>query len=297
MEINIAANGYTYIGLPVYTTVLYRGKVSAVTGASVSLSDAPFTQNALGSVTIDTEQVPQFFLEFLSGTDTGTMIPIASNTSSTVTLTEDVSSFATTGDVVQIRPLHTLDSLFPGGAPLRGGTSQTTADEVLIYDATRQRSFSHYFFSTSNQWRRGTVANGKRSILPNQSIYIYRKTVATKLHLPGTVKLGVTGIDVLTGNNLVPNPFPVAYTLQQSNLFTGSVATGLKSGTSATSADQVTIYGPGLAPRNYFYHSGFGQWRSGNTPSDHVLIPVGASLLINRRSPSPAFTWSKSQPF
>jgi uncharacterized protein (TIGR02597 family) len=235
-------------------------------------------------------------VEFLSGTDVGTMIPITSNTASSLTLGEDVSGFAVVGDVIQVRPLHTLDSLFPAGAPLRGGTSHQVADEVIIYDAVRQKSFSHYYFTTTNQWRRGTVPNGSRPILPNQSLYIYRKTVATKLRLPGTVKLGSTGVDILPGNNLVPNPYPVGFTLAQSNLFTGNVATGVKSGTSATTADQVTIYGPGLTARSYFYHSS-GQWRTGSTPSDQVLIPVGGSLLINRRSPSPAFTWLKTQPF
>ncbi len=297
MEINIAANGYTYIGLPVYTAVRYRGALTAVSGSTISLDDTPFDGKNFGTIAIGTEQLPQFFVEFLSGTDEGTMIPILSSTASSLTLSEDVSSFASVGDLIQVRRFHTLNSLFPDGKPLRGGTSQTTADEVIIYDASRQKSFSHFYFTTANEWRQGTVANGNRPILPNQSIYVNRKTVATKLRVAGTVKLGLTGIDVLPGNNLVPNPYPVAYTLQQSNLFTGNATTGVKSGTSATSADQVTIYGPGLIPRTYFYHSGLSQWRTGTTPSDQALIPIGASILINRRSPSSPFTWTKAQPF
>jgi uncharacterized protein (TIGR02597 family) len=297
MEINVAAKGYTYIGLPVCKNVVYRGRVSSVSGSSISFPGTPFTPGAFATTSIATEQVPQFYIEILSGVETGSMISILTNTSSSLTLAENVASFVAQNEVVQIRPMHTLNSLFPAGAPLRGGTSQTSADEVIVYDAAQQRSFSHFFSTSTKKWMRGTVDNGKRSILPNQSIYIYRKTVATKVRIPGDVKTGVTGIDILPGNNLVPNPYPVSFTLQQANLVTGSVSTGLLGGTSATAADQVTIYGPGLAPRTYFYHSGSAEWRTGTTPSNNVVIPVGASLLINRRSPSPAFTWLKTQPF
>ena len=297
MEFTIAPNGYTYIGLPLYRTSIFSGVVTSVASSTVSFADTPFASISMATIAIGSDQVPRYFLEVTSGTDVGALIPILSNTASSVTLNENVSSFLAADHTVKIRPLHTLDSLFPNGAPLRAGVSATSADEVLIYDATRQGSLSYFYSSTSAQWRRGTVPNGNRPILPNQCIYINRKSPSPLTwRFTGAVKLGTTGIDVLTGNNLVPNPYPVAFSLGNSSLFTGSIATGVKGGLTASTADQITIYGAG-APKTYFYQSSTGQWRTGTTVSNDVLIPIGGALLINRRSPSPPFTWVKSQPF
>ena len=242
VELDLAANAYTFIGLPLYSTVIFKGAVAGVSSSTLSFQGDPFGTLTLGPVMIGTEQVPQYFIEVNSGSDVGAMIPILSNTAGALTLTEDASSFIVANDTVTVRPLHTLDSLFPNGAPLRTGVSIAAADEVLVFDASRQATVSYFYSSTHSQWRRGTTQNGRRSILPNQCVYINRKAAATKLFISGTVKLGATGIDVLTGYNLVPNPFPFAYPLSLSNLYTGNINTGLKGGVSVAAADQVTIY-------------------------------------------------------
>ncbi len=297
VEVNLAANAYTFIGLPLYTTVAFKGAVTGVSASTLSFEGSPFDSLSFGSATIGAEQVPQYFIEVTSGSDVGAMIPILSNTANTVALTEDVSSFIAVSDTITIRPLHTLDSLFPNGAPLRVGVSVAAADEVLIFDASQQATVSYFYSSTHSQWRRGTTPNGSRSILPNQSIYINHKAAATKLVISGTVKLGTTGIDVLTGYNLIPNPFPFAYPLSLSDLYTGSVTTGLKGGVSVAAADLVTIYSGSSVPKTYYFHTPSSQWRTGTTPSDNAMIPVGGALMIHRKSPSPPFTWVKSQPF
>ena len=296
VEVPIAANAYTFVGIPLYTTITYQGIVNSVSGAIVSVSGTPFASLSMTTVAIGTEQVPRFFLELTSGTDVGAMIPILSNDSSSVTLSESVASYIATNDTIKIRPLHTLDSLFPGGAPLKTGVSVAAADEVFIYDATRQAALSYFYHSTQNGWRRGSTANGNRPILPHQSIYINHKAAATTLRFSGAVKMGTTGIDIIRGYNFVPNPFPVAYSLSLSNLFTGDANTGMKAGVSSAAADLVTIYGGSGAPKTYFYHSASGQWRTGTTNSNSVVIPVGGSLLIHRKA-DPAFTWAKTQPF
>ena len=121
--------------------------------------------------------VPQYFVEFADNTsDPGTMIPILSNTASSITLNQDVSSFLSGGEFIKIRPLHTLDSVFPDGAPLNPGFAAAIADEVVIFDSSTQSALSYYYSNVLNRWLSATnVANGNRSILPNQSIYINRK--------------------------------------------------------------------------------------------------------------------------
>jgi len=62
---------------------------------------------------------------------------------------------------------------------------------------------------------------------------------------------------------------------------------GLKSGTSATGADTVTIIEiPSGVAQTYFYHTTSNQWRKGTTDSSHVIIPPGSGLLVTRKDVS-----------
>ena len=62
---------------------------------------------------------------------------------------------------------------------------------------------------------------------------------------------------------------------------------GLKTGTSASSADTVTIINAstGVAD-SYFYHSSFNQWRKGTTDSSSVAIHPGSGILVTRKDTS-----------
>ncbi len=63
---------------------------------------------------------------------------------------------------------------------------------------------------------------------------------------------------------------------------------GLQGGTSATGADTVTIYNANFVGTTYFYNSTAGQWRTGLSNSDNVIIPPGSGLGIERKQPTAA---------
>jgi len=59
---------------------------------------------------------------------------------------------------------------------------------------------------------------------------------------------------------------------------------GLKTGTSATLADTLTIIDPATATGNaYFYSSSANQWRRGSTDSSAVIIPPGSGIMVTRK--------------
>ena len=59
---------------------------------------------------------------------------------------------------------------------------------------------------------------------------------------------------------------------------------GLKTGTSATLADTLTIIDPATAAGNaYFYSSSANQWRRGSTDSSAVIIPPGSGIMVTRK--------------
>ena len=63
---------------------------------------------------------------------------------------------------------------------------------------------------------------------------------------------------------------------------------GLQGGTSATGADTATIYNANFVGTTYFYNSTAGQWRTGLSNSDNVIIPPGSGLGIERKQPTAA---------
>jgi uncharacterized protein (TIGR02597 family) len=296
MTVSIQPNAYTFIGPAFYRPAVYQGSVSAISGdgLTISISTSALTAGSANQVTIGSEQVPQYFVEVLDGTDIGAQIPVISNTANSITLNENASTFLGAGHKFRLIPYHTLSSLFPAGGGLTGGISAASADEIFIYSPTGGAK-SYFYRTSSSQWRQGTVDNNLRPILPNQGIYIQRKqSTAVPYTLIGNVKDGTTALDIAVGYNLVPNPYPVPVTLEASGLYTADAATGLKSGLSAANADEITIYQNDGSSLTYFYRNGTG-WRNGSTNVTNVPIPAGATVLINRKAGGVPFSWVLAQ--
>lgn len=299
VTVDVAANGFTFIGTPLVTATEYSGQVDSVASSTINFASSPFEVNEYAEITIGTDQVPQYVVEFTNGSDVGTTLPVISNTLGSVTVSEDVSGFADNTTTIVIRKLHTLDSLFPAGSPLTGSFTAASADEVLIFDSGSQSSVSYFYSTIGSEWRSGTgIANGSRSILPNQAIYIQRKSGPTSITFTGNVKMGTSAIDIFPGYNLIPNSYPVAYSFNLSGLYTGNPSTGLKAGFSSAIADEVIVYAADATPTTYFYSSINNQWESATGSfSGEVAIPAGGALMINRKASEGAFSWVKTQPF
>ena len=163
-----------------------------------------------------------------------------------------------------------------------------------------------YFYNTTvSQWRRGTTDSSNVTIPPGSGLQVIRKQVGdVSVVLSGNVTLGpVEGVVGAGGssasrNSFLANPFPLASkTLANSGLYTGDSNTGLVGGSSATTADTVTIFDPttGLAS-TYYYNTSVNQWRRGTTDSSSVTIPDGAAIQVTRKANRGEFSWFIPQP-
>ncbi|MGK0456333.1 MAG: hypothetical protein ACJAUA_000631 [Zhongshania aliphaticivorans] len=297
VTLDIAANGFTFVGTPLVNEIAFAGVAVAASTNSVSFTANAFETGEFNQITIGSENSTQYIFEVTSGSDIGAMIPIVSNTTNALMLSEDVSGFVTAGTTGIVRALHTLDSLFPSGVPLNAGFSAAVADEVLVFDAVSQTSKNYFYSSLAGEWRSGSISSGRFSLLPNQSLYIKRKGSATSVTFAGSVKMGTTAIDIFPGLNLIPNLYPVAYSLDLSGLYTADSSTGLAAGFSAAVADEVVFINADASSTTYFYSSLANEWRTGSTPAGDLEIPVGGAILIKRKAPLGAFSWVKTQPF
>ena len=291
---------YSFRGLGLTRTVAYQGAAETSVGSTATVvdSEAVWTDdqfnNPTGAVT--------HFLEITSGTSAGTTYDIIDTVASTKTLTlaQPLAAAVANGATFKIRQHWTIGSVFgaanEGG--LFGGTS-ATADQVLVWNGT---GFETFYYKTSGLggtgWRSTASTSVDRSpqvIYPDDGLVLKRnQSAAVNIVLMGSVKTGQTSFPVLVGNNFLSNIYAAPMTLGSCGLYTASSTTGLAGGTSIT-ADQVSIWNGSGYDTYYYKTSGLGGtgWRSTASTSvdaSPISIPVGASIVVNRKNAT-AFNW------
>lgn len=190
----------------------------------------------------------------------------------------------------RIRRHWTLATLFGAAneVGLRAGDAGM-ADQISIYNGKGYDVFYYSDAEAGTGWRR--VGKGDQDqagyvIYPDDGLLI-RRHDETPLNaiVTGIVKAGRTTIPVHLGTNLIGNVYPSAVTLADSRLYTGSPATGVRSG-NAKSADKVLIYN-GTDFDTYYYQAntlGRGWRKSGDPHTDAgaTEIPAGGAFMLKR---------------
>jgi hypothetical protein len=194
---------------------------------------------------------------------------------------------------------------------LKKGTA-TTADQILVFNPMNQ-SYLAYFFSSGGAigagWRLGGGGSTDYSterLYIDQGILIQKKTSTNlTIQLVGAVKLGQTIEYIGPTNNFVANVYASGtMTLSNSMLYNGGNVTNSLVGGTATTADQVLIHDDvGGGYSSYFWSNGGAigaGWREGGqgaTDESGTLIPLGATLLIERKAPRAGFNWFAPAPY
>ena len=300
-----AANRNNFVSLNMQRASAFQGTISSVAldgGRSVlTITGASFTANQFsgaGNV---------HYVRLTSGAsgNNGLISEVVSTSGSTITVVDNINDAITAGSTTfSVTPYWTLSTAFPSGGGLTGGTSATAADNITIIPPTGG-SLTYFYNTTANQWRRGTTDSSNVVIPPGSGMQIVRKQVGNvAIVLAGSVMLGP--VEAIIGgasstaarNSFASNPFPLASkTLATSGLYTGDPATGVVGGTSATSADTVTIFDPTTGQAlSYFYNTTANQWRRGTTDSSNVTIPDGAAVQVTRKANRGEFSWFIQQP-
>ena len=301
-----AANRNNFVSLNLERSPAFQGTVSSVSldgsGRSVlTFTGASFTANQFNG----TGNVHYVRLTSGAGGNNGLVSEVVATAGSTITVLDNINDAVTVGTTsLSVTPYWTLNTAFPSGGGLTGGTSATAADNITIIPPTGG-SLTYFYNTTAGQWRRGVTDSSNVAIPPGSGMQIVRKQVGNvNIVLAGNVTLGpveaiVGGASSTTArNSFVGNPYPLSSkTLASSGLYTGNAATGVVGGTSATAADTVTIFDPSTGQAlSYFYNTTAGQWRRGITDSSNVTIPDGAAVQITRKAGRGEFSWFIQQP-
>ncbi|MEO5712859.1 MAG: hypothetical protein ABIT37_05165 [Luteolibacter sp.] len=285
------------------------GGTAAVTFSGNTLTDTTATFGTYTNAGTNSH-----VLEITSaGSVQGALSWITTNTATSITTADNLSS-AGTAATYRVWQAYTMSSLFgnpPAASVLGGGTDASTADNVQILDPTTN-TYTSFFYQNAGKgglgWKSsdsGILTPATYAIHPNDGLVILRKqSLDGALVISGSVKAGATKA-VVEGNgtstvlNILANQLPVdQLTLGASGLYTGNVATGLKGGTDATTADNLLIFNATANSYTTFFYQDSGKgglgWKSSDSgivdPTNYKLPATGA-LLIQRKAGS-SFNWT-----
>jgi uncharacterized protein (TIGR02597 family) len=299
ITVNVAGGGtlsaprYTAISPSLVNKVDFAGAATAVDNGAHTMTFAgtPFTAAAFAA---------GYYVEVTTaGANEGAWRNITGNTTSAITLATDFPAAVTTGATVKIRKHVTISDFFgtTNTAGLGGGEDGATADEVVFLDPNQ--SLRNYFYSNTpgfTGWFNLSFVDANNvPVPPNQGLLVLRKQATPVSFVRvGHVKTGKTQLGFVNNFNVVPVPLATGTTLGNSNLYTGSLATGVDGGEDGAGADEVIKLGADGVLTNYFYSDtpGFTGWFNlAFVDANNVSLAEGTAVLLQRKGGG-AFTWS-----
>jgi hypothetical protein len=312
-DINIAAGSgtakrTTLISIPLLEDVKIAGRATGrITGVgsnTITSTGAGWTAGALSA------PAAPYLLEITSGAAQGRILQISTataNTSDTLTIdsgeilrsgnltTLGIVTGATEGDTFRLWPADTLGSFFgtPETTGIQGGASANAADTITLVVNGGATTYFYNTAATPPRWARVGLGGGADAsnvvILPYTGVQ-YARLAATplKFRVLGRMPAGQRKVAIKNSGTTLLSPYwPVRQTLGALGLHN---LPGWVHSTSISAADSVVLTANGVVTS--YYHDG-NTWRRvglGSGSSDAVVVPVGASILINKKGNTPGYT-------
>lgn len=256
------------------------GRIAAVKKNTIKVADAEWAPGKLA-----TAKAP-YAVRIKTGARAGLTLPIIDNTADTLTVDTSLNlakiglKTGSSGNLVQLVPIDTLDSLF-GDDTLIGAKKVKNADVVYLGEHKRKG----YFYNTElKRWvsTDGTTKNrGRTHIPPDSAVTIARVGPATTLIFEGRVPETPFEVEVAnSGDTYTHTGFPTDITLGK--LALQKKIPGWVSSSKPNKADKIAIAN-GKAWTTY-YHTGKKWLRDKDTSGNRndTVIKAGAPIRITR---------------
>lgn len=269
------AQGFNLIGVSLHGATASGGQATALTPTNFTDSSANFTNSLTAGVT--------YLLEVTSGAKSGLTVEITSWNQSTLTTIDNlVAAGVVVTDKYVLRKAPTLEEVFgTTGSVLQRSNNSLLADIVWVPKSNGQ--YDRYFLNNSSLWR--NAAGGAAPNVPFvylDGIFLQKRNAGNiDLVVTGQVKTSATRVSLISGFNLVGNPYPAGTTLQNSGL-----DANLARSNNSLLADIVWLPS-GVGTYNRYFVNTSGVWRNaagGAAPADVALT---SAMFIQRRSVSP----------
>jgi hypothetical protein len=234
----------------------------------------------------------------MSGAGEGATLGVTANTADTLTVSgrDLVQLGVAVGDVFQLVPVDTLNSLFGSGTFL-GGATADAADVITLSSSVQ---LSYYYNTTLNRWVRTTgptTDRGNTTIPLGSVVAVSRKSSAITFRILGDVP--VTDLNILvanSGSTYTHTGFPTSATI--GTLSIQSSIPGWVSATVADNADMLAVNSGGTW-LNYFHNGTNWQRTTGPaTNRDNIVVPAGTAIQLFKRGSTPGTSvFTRQVPF
>ena len=307
MKISIPAGKASLVSFPLGGAPLTSGVFSGKSGNVLSTSAA---LNSLPGTLLNSSSEAIYYAEITSVINQGRILEIVGKSSASIIVGD--SSGISGNETFVLKKFTTIADVFgaQNSAGLKGGDGVGNADVVwsVVSGAWKQ----YFFYDDGNggevdplQWQTIGSFDDKSDtrIDPEQGVLIARLPGINKdVTIVGTVKSTSTIAPMITGAQIITNPYPIDKTLGSLGLYTGDVATGLKSGDQVTTADVVYKLVDGVWKQYFVYDDGNAgevdpiQWQTPGNFADqqNISVAAGEALLLIRRGQQ--FEWKPAKP-
>lgn len=261
-----------------------QGKISSVTSTSISAAGANWAAGALS-----TSAYP-YAIRILSGTGEGATFDVTGNTIDTVTVAgrDPAQLGVSPGDVFQLIPVDTLNSLF-GANTFLGGSSASEADIVTLSSTVQ---VSYYFNTALGRWVRSTgpaVDRGNTAIPLGSVVAVSRKSSGMSLRITGMVPLAhMNHLVANAGSTYMHTGFPTEVSI--GSLAVQSRVVSWISAASAENADLLMLNSGGTWVS--YFHNG-SHWQRTTGPAvdrGGVMISSGTAIQLFKRGTASGFS-------
>jgi hypothetical protein len=230
------------------------------------------------------------YIEVVNSNGTGYWTDITSNSTTAVSVADDLTSFIEDGDQFFIRKHITIADLFGANNEqgLAAGGDINQADNVQIIEFTTgggsvNRTYWYSNVENFEGWYDASFnASGDEIIAPHQGVLVTRKVSENvDVVFSGTVRTNDVNFPVEEGLNLISVPSAATKTLATSGL-----SNALAAGSDINAADNVQILNANGTNSTYWYSNveNFEGWYDASfNPSGDVPLNPGTSFLVYRK--------------
>jgi hypothetical protein len=295
--VRASSNGVSFAVTPISPVMLAAssvngttlGTLSAVSSSNLTIASAAWVTNQLSASDV--------CVLFKTGNLTGLVVPVASNTVDTITVSTDginlASSGANIGDQVQLIQGDNILSMFgtPVDGVVGGNATQFSAgqtDRVSVRDISG--TLRTYYYNTQfNQWRRSgsQVSQDTVQISPVSGAF-YSRIATSNLTITTTGAVPNSQVKIIvpaSGSFYAARFFPAEGSINDfgfQNLPGWQIAN--QGGVTIANADKVVTTDISGVVRTYYYDATSSSWRrSGSGVSqDSVAVPPAGAVKVVR---------------
>jgi uncharacterized protein (TIGR02597 family) len=291
VTLKLAGENVGVISQGLHQPIEFAGTPSSVSTNVITFSGVNF-QEILGS--------GPYGIDFQGLSGNGYVLPVTSFNSTSLTISEDISTEIDGTVSVGIRQLLTIADVFGTGESLilQAGTP-LTADRVLLRDPLSNGLIICFYSSgglLGTGWRifgQGPADASNTLIIPGEGMRVVKKSVGDlELIFTGSVRSNPMSINIPGGVTPLSTSFPIGTTLGNSGLFNPEDPNNsLTPGTPLT-ADRLLVDSNGDGNSEVYFYSSGGLlgvgWRAfGMGPQDMSNVSIDNGFVIIRRSEQP----------